>query len=221
MADDGSPGSNVTTHWAAGRTGIRSTPPPTTRHSGRTVLDEQSRPTAAEPPAEVTFSRLGVSAGSHLVEVHEHYRQELARVRDVLAQVRDATTGVADARAALNAMTIRANNWTLGGICQAQCVSLTQHHTMEDASIFSHLGRSQGGLRAVLDRLGEEHLAIHHVLEEVDAALIHLVQHPDDYTRITEAVDLLTDTLLSHFAYEERELIGPLARFGFYPGQVR
>jgi hypothetical protein len=28
-------------------------------------------------------------------------------------------------------------------------------------------------------------------------------------------VDLLTDTLLSHLAYEERELIGPLARHGF------
>ena len=30
-----------------------------------------------------------------------------------------------------------------------------------------------------------------------------------------QAVDLLTDTLLSHLSYEERELIGPLARHGF------
>ena len=37
---------------------------------------------------------------------------------------------------------------------------------------------------------------------------------------VTEAIDLLTDTLLSHFAYEESELAGPLARHGFYPGQV-
>ena len=29
-------------------------------------------------------------------------------------------------------------------------------------------------------------------------------------------VDLLTDTLLSHLAYEERELLQPLARHGFY-----
>ena len=29
-------------------------------------------------------------------------------------------------------------------------------------------------------------------------------------------VDLLTDTLLSHLAYEERELLHPLARHGFY-----
>jgi len=32
---------------------------------------------------------------------------------------------------------------------------------------------------------------------------------------------VLTDTMLSHFAYEERELIAPLAQHGFYPGQVR
>ena len=29
-------------------------------------------------------------------------------------------------------------------------------------------------------------------------------------------MDLLTDSLLSHFSYEERELVEPLARHGFY-----
>jgi hypothetical protein len=33
-------------------------------------------------------------------------------------------------------------------------------------------------------------------------------------------VDVLTQTLLSHLAYEEREITEPLARLGFYPGQV-
>ena len=32
---------------------------------------------------------------------------------------------------------------------------------------------------------------------------------------LREAVDLLTDTLLSHLSYEERELVEPLARLGF------
>jgi hypothetical protein len=31
-------------------------------------------------------------------------------------------------------------------------------------------------------------------------------------------VDLLSDTLLSHLSYEERELVEPLARFGFQAG---
>jgi hypothetical protein len=82
------------------------------------------------------------------------------------------------------------------------------------------LRHSQDSLRDVLDRLDAEHHAIHDVLAEIDAALIHLVQHPSDLSPVTEAIDLLTDTLLSHFAYEERELVGPLARHGFYRGQL-
>ena len=33
-------------------------------------------------------------------------------------------------------------------------------------------------------------------------------------------IDALTDALLSHLSYEERELVEPLARVGFMPGQV-
>jgi hypothetical protein len=32
---------------------------------------------------------------------------------------------------------------------------------------------------------------------------------------VREAVDLLTDSLLSHLSYEERELIEPLSRYSF------
>jgi hypothetical protein len=46
------------------------------------------------------------------------------------------------------------------------------------------------------------------------------VQHPADLGPVTETIDVLTDTLLSHFAYEERELVGPLARHGFFAGQI-
>ena len=71
-----------------------------------------------------------------------------------------------------------------------QCVSLTEHHAIGD------------------------------LFEDIDAALIHLARHPTGIGPVSDAVDLLTDTLLSHFAYEERELTGPLARYGIYPGQV-
>ena len=72
----------------------------------------------------------------------------------------------------------------------------------------------------MVDRLVEEHHAIHDVLEGVDRALVELVADPGDHRGLREAVDLMTDTLLSHFAYEERELLGPLARHGMYPGQL-
>lgn len=37
---------------------------------------------------------------------------------------------------------------------------------------------------------------------------------------LQDAVDVLTGTLLSHLSYEEREITEPIARYGFYPGQV-
>jgi len=53
------------------------------------------------------------------------------------------------------------------------------------------------------------------LLEQVDQALVALVSQPDGLARLRKAIDLLTDTLLSHLSYEERELIEPLARLGY------
>jgi hypothetical protein len=64
----------------------------------------------------------------------------------------------------------------------------------------------------VLDRLSAEHRVIHEVLNRVDAALVATVSDPKGIAELGDAVDLLTDTLLSHLSYEERELVEPLAR---------
>jgi hypothetical protein len=205
-----------TEHWLTSRTGLVPTAAPDTRHSTTRVWDESARPSADEPAAEVRFTSHGLSAGKHLIQVHDHYREELVRVRDILDQVRANAIDVGEARGQLNGMSLRANNWTLGSFCQTYCLALTQHHGMESDSIFPYLRSKDQGLAAVLDRLDQEHQVIHDVLEAVDQALVELVRHPDDFSGIQEAVDLLTDTLLSHLAYEERELIGPLSRFGFF-----
>jgi hemerythrin-like domain-containing protein len=114
-------------------------------------------------------------------------------------------------------MTIRQNNWTLGTFCETYCRTVTQHHMLEDRSVFPHLRRSDPQLAPVIDRLHEEHEAIHDFLEQVDRALVALVAaEGDGIDRVNQAMDLLTDALLSHFSYEERELIEPLARLGFY-----
>jgi hypothetical protein len=192
--------------WQTRRTGVVPTAPPTTRYSAKSVLHEETRPTAPEPEPGVRFDR---HEGRHLVDVHNHYRREVKRVRDLVARVREGSTGIGDARAELNRMTLR-------GICRNQCAALTQHHTLESSLLFPFLRDSQPDLADVLDRLDDEHQAIHDLLEAVDAALVHLVREPDDFEPVTEAVDLLTDTLLSHFAYEERELVAPLSRHGFF-----
>jgi iron-sulfur cluster repair protein YtfE (RIC family) len=114
-------------------------------------------------------------------------------------------------------MTIRQNNWTLGTFCETYCRTVTNHHMLEDRSVFPHLRRSEAGLAPVIDRLEHEHEQIHDLLERVDQALVALVAAQDDgIDGVNHAMDLLTDALLSHFSYEERELIAPLARNGFY-----
>jgi Hemerythrin HHE cation binding domain len=177
-------------------------------------------PGCPEPDQAVAFSKRGLAVGQHLIDVHDKYRAELEQVRDLLARVAKGIIAAGEARGELNRLAIRANDWTLGGVCQMHCVSLAEHHTTEDESIFPHLRSSQHSLGGVLDRLDAEHRAISDIFEEIDAALVHLAQHPADLSPVSDAIDLLTDTLLSHFAYEERELVGPLARYGFYPGQA-
>jgi hypothetical protein len=72
----------------------------------------------------------------------------------------------------------------------------------------------------VLDQLHREHEIIHDVIGSVDEALVRLATTPDDLSAVEVAVDTLAETLLSHFAYEERSLVAPLARHGFYAGQL-
>ena len=117
--------------------------------------------------------------------------------------------GAGEARAALNEMALRQNDWALGAFCARYCTAVNGHHRLEDAQIFPHLRRSEPDLDPVIDRLEEEHRAIHDALQGVNGALVHHLTRPNDFSRIGPALDLLTDALLSHLSYEEWELVGP------------
>lgn len=147
-------------------------------------------------------------------------RQELTQLRDIITQVLEGSLAAGAARSSINEMTMRQNDWTLGAYCASYCRTVTQHHSLEDAQIFPYLRRADAALVPVIDRLAAEHVVIHEVLEDVDAALVRFIGAPDDFSGLQDAVDVLTDTLLSHLSYEEREITEPIARYGFYPGQV-
>jgi hypothetical protein len=158
-----------------------------------------------------------VAAGQHLIDVHDGLRAELVRLRDAIDEVAAGASDPAALRSFFNRMTIRQNNWTLGAFCQSYCRAVTGHHSLEDSSVFPHLGQADARLDAVLVRLGEEHEVIAEILERIDQALVALVaSEPDAMARVRESVDLITDAMASHFSYEERELVEPLARLGFY-----
>ncbi|MFG1621684.1 LLM class flavin-dependent oxidoreductase [Kribbella sp. NPDC049227] len=190
------------------------TPPPAVRRSAVQLLDESDRPTGPALDPSRTYTPYQLSSGQHLIEVHDHLRAELEQIRDLVEQVAAGSLGVGQARSHINTMTMRQNNWTLGTYCESYCRLVTTHHSIEDASLFPHLRRADPELVPVVDRLQEEHLIIHDVLEGVDKALVALVDGSGDLDDLRAAVDLLDDTLLSHLSYEERELVEPLARLG-------
>ncbi|MER7245695.1 LLM class flavin-dependent oxidoreductase [Kribbella sp. NPDC000426] len=195
---------------------VVATPPPSVKRSAVQLLDESARPTGPALDPARSYTPYQLQSGQHLIDVHDHLRAELEQVRDLVEQVAAGTLGVGAARSAINTMTMRQNNWTLGTYCESYCRLVTTHHSIEDASLFPHLRRADPELVPVVDRLQEEHKIIHDVLEGVDKALVALVDGSGNIDGLRAAVDLLDDTLLSHLSYEERELVEPLARLGVF-----
>jgi alkanesulfonate monooxygenase SsuD/methylene tetrahydromethanopterin reductase-like flavin-dependent oxidoreductase (luciferase family) len=187
-----------------------------TRLSDEQPWGEDDRPSGPDRDGERRYTADEQAAGQHLIDVHDALRTELRQLRDLLDQVGDGDGDPARLRSLFNRMTIRQNNWTLGAFCQSYCRAVSGHHTLEDSGVFPHLARADDRLGAVLDRLGEEHEVIAEILDRIDAALVALVAaEPDGLERVRGAVDLLTDAMLSHLSYEERELVEPLARLGY------
>ena len=206
---------------AGGRTqqtglSVRATPDDGTRLAREEAWDEGDRPSYVLNERDFTAEQ--EATAQHLVDVHDHLRQELQQVRGIIAQVRDGSLGVGAARSAINTMTMRQNNWTLGAYCAAYCRVVTGHHTLEDRSVFPHLRRADPALAPVIDRLEHEHDVIADLLDRLDEALVAVVSTDaaaPALDTLAAEVDLLTDALLSHLAYEERELLAPLAAYGF------
>ncbi len=196
---------------------VRPTPDDGSRVSAEAPWEESDRPSVPPADPERRYTPDEQAAGQHLIDVHDGLRGELGRLRDVLEQVAEGSTDPAAMRSLFNRMTIRQNNWALGAFCESYCRAVTAHHSLEDRSVFPHLGRRDEQLGAVLEKLGEEHEVISAILDRIDDALVALVaSEPGAIERVRAAVDLLTDAMLSHLSYEERELVEPLARLGFY-----
>lgn len=78
--------------------------------------------------------------------------------------------------------------------------------------MFPALRREDEALSAVLNRLGEEHEIIAEVIERLDRLLVAMLEEPAGLDEVRQVVDEFGAALLSHLAYEENELLGPLAR---------
>jgi hemerythrin-like domain-containing protein len=194
---------------------VFATPDDGTRLSDEQPWDDSDRPTVPPPEEGRRYTPDQQASGKLLVDVHDQLRSELMRLRGLMDDVGHGTTNPAAVRSFFNRMAIRQNDWTLGAFCESYCRAVTVHHTLEDRNLFPHLQQAEEGLAPVLDRLAEEHEVIAEILDRIDSALVALVaSEPDGMALVRKALDLLTDALVSHLSYEERQLVEPLARLG-------
>jgi hemerythrin-like domain-containing protein len=149
-----------------------------------------------------------------LVNVHAHLRSELEQIREVVAEVAAGHSTAALARSLINEMSMRQNYWSLGAFCATYCRVLTIHHAIEDSNLFVDLRSRDESLGPVIERLSEEHEVVAAVITRLDAALVAMVEDPQNLGAVQDELDRLTDVLLSHLDYEEAELLGPIARLG-------
>jgi hypothetical protein len=195
--------------------GVAPTPDSGRRLSAKRLWDESQRPHGPAPAAGSEYSAAGRALAQELVAVHDHLRGELSQLREMITQVAAGSLDPGTARSEIAKLTMRQNQWTVGAYCESYCRLVGTHHTIEDQALFPGLRSLDQRLAPVVDRLHAEHLVIAGVLEQVDTALVALVTSPaTGMPALRSAVDLLTDTLLSHLSYEEGELVEPLGRLG-------
>lgn len=175
------------------------------------LLPEESRPHAADLPSGAT-TVAGRASQETLLQVHDHLRHELAEIQQAVTAVAAGRLDPAAARSLINRMTMRQNYWTLGTFCAQYCRVVSIHHTIEDRHMFPALQREDEALSAVLHRLGEEHEIIAAVIERFDRALVAMMTDPAGVGAVQRLASELGEALLSHLAYEENELLGPLGR---------
>jgi hypothetical protein len=149
--------------------------------------------------------------GDHLRQVHDMYRAELDVVTALADAVRAGDADLADLRATVHGMALRANIEQFGALCARYCALVTNHHSLEDASIFPQVRAASSDYEELVDQLEHEHLQIHRQLRQLDDALVAFDSEPSTLPRVLEEVDVLARILRSHFAYEETQLAEPLA----------
>ena len=155
-------------------------------------------------------------AGSRLAAIHRMHLKDVSHIGQLLEQVKVGIENPRNLLTKISNAPLTANMKTFGTLCGRECQVLTFHHDAEETSIFPQLEKQQiESLNLVVERLKEEHLIVHELLDRLQAAASRLVQTQSNANfRSTEAVfKQLTAVVKSHFGYEETELRDALGKF--------
>jgi predicted glycoside hydrolase/deacetylase ChbG (UPF0249 family) len=177
-------------------------------------LKEAERPKA--PPIE-GVTDLQRRQGRQLAAIHRMHLMQMGQVRKMMQDIASGSVAPAALAQALPEMEMTRNYRQFGTLCGQECQFLDYHHGAEEHRVFPHLeGRGSDGLRAVIDKLRQEHEVVHALLERLYADAVRLVQSPgaDAFEEAKATFEALERVVRSHFGYEEDELEEALGVYG-------
>lgn len=151
--------------------------------------------------------------------IHRMHLRQIERVEEVIGQIEAGHAEPARAVEGMADLKMIVNYRLFGNLCGQECRHLTFHHTSEDQHLFPALMRGSEGLRRVIERLIEEHVVIHALLERLEAQAITLLESPgqESFAPLKETFVQLAGTVRSHFSYEQTEMEEAI---GFYGIQI-
>ena len=165
---------------------------------------------------EGTPNPRGEALVEELAWIHGIIRENLAIISDIVSAVNG---GVASAEIQEQIKDLAASSviWTLRVNCMRYCALVHSHHNGEDTHFFPGLRRANPALCSVIDKLEADHVVVAGYLDAVEAAAGRI--RTDDSARpvLAQALQNLSQHLLTHLDYEEANLNPTLRRLTGWP----
>ena len=202
----------------------------TDRLTVKDVIEGRGR---VEPPEVPDLTDAEARAGSHLAQVHQMYLRDLNQIEALMGAIRAGRADPTALAPALRKLPMADNLRLFGTVCGQACGALTNHHMIEDSSLFPHIERSAIDHAPVVARLRAEHKVIEVALDDLADKAEALARargaaaldgdgaaragDQDAFESVAIAYAELLAVLRSHFGYEETRLapiMGRLEMFG-------
>lgn len=176
-------------------------------------LDDSTRPAAPRLEGVTPAQKL---AGQHLVEIHNHLRDNMQVLDRLIERASRGEVSAAEVAMETAGLAMVANYRRFGNLCGQYCQFVEMHHSIEDQMIFPAIARQGEGFRRVAERLRAEHVVVHTLLERLIDALAALAREPgaDNFEAARTVYAALERVLLSHLGYEEESIGDALGYFG-------
>ncbi|QOL82384.1 hemerythrin domain-containing protein [Pseudooceanicola spongiae] len=169
-------------------------------------LKEAERPRAPAIPGATERHR---RQGRHLAAIHRMHLSDVAEIRNIIKRIDKDSGAPGQLDDKMKSLAMTRNLRSFGTLCGGECNRLLFHHDAEEQQVFPILELlGSDGLRAVVQKLRDEHEVIHALLRDLASGAKRVRSAPNAaaYAALRATFTSLEGALKSHFHYEETEL---------------